>query len=177
MSNYSQASEYSQGTPGVAAPHVSSVLSQQDYLSRVEYARDEIRSLGTNIQDIASQHQRALASADQNSSTQLEGLVTQTQLKTTQIRDQIKFLEGDAVKTQDGSKNVKARQAKQLKDQFEQALRDYQQEEVGYRQRYRDQIARQYKIVNPEASEAEVREASELDWGSEGVFQTAVCHT
>jgi syntaxin 1B/2/3 len=174
MSNYSQASEYSQATPGVAAPHVSSVLSQQDYLSRVDYAKSEIKALGTNIQEIAAQHQRALSSAEQNSSAQLEGLVTQTQLKTTQIRDQIKFLEADALKTKDGN-SIKPRQLKTLKDQFDQALKDYQQEEVGYRQRYRDQIARQYKIVNPEASEAEVREASELDWGSEGVFQTAVC--
>jgi syntaxin 1B/2/3 len=28
--------------------------------------------------------------------------------------------------------------------------------------------------VNPDASEAEVSEAAEMDWGSEGVFQTAV---
>ena len=78
------------------------------------------------------------------------------------------------MKTQGGTKGVKARQAQQLKNDFEKALGDYQQEEVAYRQRYRDQIARQYRIVNPEASEAEVQEASELDWGSEGVFQTAV---
>jgi syntaxin 1B/2/3 len=119
-------------------------------------------------------HQRALSSPDSSSSAQLENLVTQTQLKNTQIRDQIKYLELDALKTQDGTKGVKARQAKQLKSDFEKALKDYQQEEVGYRQRYREQIARQYLIVNPDASAAEVNEASELDWGSEGVFQTAV---
>jgi syntaxin 1B/2/3 len=115
-----------------------------------------------------------LSSPDTNSSAQLEALVTQTQLKNTQIRDQIKFLEMDASKTQDGTRAVKARQAKQLKTDFEKALEDYRSEEVSYRQRYREQIARQYRIVNPDASEAEVNEASELDWGSEGVFQTAV---
>jgi syntaxin 1B/2/3 len=130
--------------------------------------------LSSNIQEIASLHQRALSSPDSSSSAQLENIVTQTQLKNTQIRDQIKSLELDAAKTQDGTKSVKARQAKQLKSDFEKALKDYQQEEVAYRQRYREQIARQYRIVNPEASEAEVNEASELDWGSEGVFQTAV---
>lgn len=78
------------------------------------------------------------------------------------------------MKTQDGTKSVKARQAKTLKTDFEKSLKDYQQEEVAYRQRYRDQIARQYRIVNPEASEQEVQEASNMDWGSEGVFQTAV---
>jgi syntaxin 1B/2/3 len=173
MSNYSQASQYSQ--PG--APATSTILTQQDFLARVDFAKSEIRGLSSNIQEIAALHQRALSSPDSNSSAQLENLVTQTQLKNTQIRDQIKYLESDAAKTQDGTKSVKARQAKNLKTEFEKALKDYQGEEVTYRQRYRDQIARQYRIVNPEASEAEVNEASELDWGSEGVFQTAVCIT
>lgn len=173
MSNYSATSNYSNaGAP--AQPHTSSVLTQQVFLERVDLAKAEIRTLSSNIQEIASLHQRALSSPDSNSSAQLESLVTQTQLKNTQIRDQIKFLEADALKTQDGTKGVKARQSKQLKSEFEKSLKDYQQEEVGYRQRYREQIARQYRIVNPEASEAEVNEASELDWGSEGVFQTAV---
>jgi len=61
-----------------------------------------------------------------------------------------------------------------LKSGFDQELQGYRQEEVSYRQRYREAIARQYRIVNPEASEAEVNEASNLDWGSEGVFQTAL---
>jgi syntaxin 1B/2/3 len=155
-------------------PATSHVLTQQDFLSRVDFAKSEIRNLSSNIQEIASLHQRALSSPDSSSSAQLENLVTQTQLKNTQIRDQIKYLEADAAKTQDGTKSLKARQAKNLKTEFEKGLKDYQQEEVAYRQRYRDQIARQYRIVNPEASEAEVNEASNMDWGSEGVFQTAV---
>jgi syntaxin 1B/2/3 len=59
---------------------------------------------------------------------------------------------------------VKSRQAKQVKGEFEKALSDYQKEEIDYRNRYRDQIARQYKV----------KEAGELDWGNEGVFTTAV---
>jgi len=174
MSNYSQSSNYDHAGAPAMPPPSSTVLTQQDFLARVDYAKSEIRALTSNIQEIASLHQRALSSPDNNSSAQLENLVTQTQLKNTQIRDQIKYLEADAAKTQDGTKNVKVRQAKQLKSDFEKSLKEYQQEEVAYRQRYRDQIARQFRIVNPEATEAEVQEASELDWGSEGVFQTAV---
>jgi syntaxin 1B/2/3 len=173
MSNYSGTSQYDNaGAP--ALPTSSSILSQQDFLSRVDFAKAEIRNLSKNIQDIASLHQKALSSADNSSSAQLEDLVVQTQLKNTQIRDQIKFLETDALKTKDSTKSLKSRQAKQLKGEFEKSLNDYKQEEVTYRQRYRDQIARQYRIVKPEATDAEVQEASELDWGSEGVFQTAV---
>jgi len=174
LSNYSEASNYSNAGAPISAAPTSTVLTQQNFLERVDFAKAEIRTLSSNVQEIASLHQRALSSPDSNSSAQLESLVTQTQLKNTQIRDQIKYLEADALKTQDGTKGVKSRQAKQLKSEFEKSLKDYQQEEVGYRQRYREQIARQYRIVNPEASEAEVNEAAELDWGSEGVFQTAV---
>merc|ERR1711939_421175 len=35
-------------------------------------------------------------------------------------------------------------------------------------------IARQYRIVNPEATDSEVQEAADADWGNEGVFQTAL---
>jgi len=173
ISNYSTTSHYSNsGAPAASGP--STILTQQNFLERVDLAKSEIRTLSSNIQQIASFHQRALSSPDSSTSAQLEDLVTKTQLKNTQIKDQIKFLELDAAKTQDGTKSIKVRQAKQLKSDFEKALNDYQQEEVSYRQRYREQIARQYRIVNPEASEAEVSEAAEMDWGSEGVFQTAL---
>ncbi|TVY57401.1 Syntaxin-like protein psy1 [Lachnellula cervina] len=167
-SNYSNA-----GLPATPAS-TAYVLSQQDFLARVDNAKAEIRNLTSNISEITTLHQRALSSPDSSSSSQLENLVAQTQLKNTQIRDQIKFLEGDLLKTQDGSKSTKSRQARSLKTEFENALKNYQNEEVTYRQRYRDQIARQYKIVNPEATESEINEASQLDWGSEGVFQTAL---
>lgn len=173
MSNYSQSSNYDHaGAPAV--PNSSTIVSLQDFLARVDFAKSEIRALTSSIQEIASLHQRALSSPDSSSSAQLEGLVTSTQLKNTQIKDHIKYLQGDAAKTQDGSKSTKVKQAEQLKKDFERALGDYQQEEVAYKQRYKEQIARQYRIVNPDATEAEVQEASELDWGSEGVFQTAV---
>lgn len=152
----------------------STTLSQSDFLARVDLVKSDIRSLTSSIQEISTLHQRALSSPDSSSSGQLEDLVTRTQLKNSQIRDQIKFLEGDAAKTQDGSKSVKSKQANQLKSEFGKVLNNYRQEELTYQKRYREQIARQYRIVNPEASEAEVNEATNLDWRSEGVFQTVL---
>ncbi|RQM06272.1 hypothetical protein DH86_00001069 [Scytalidium sp. 3C] len=173
LSNYSQDSHYANsGAPAPQAP--STVLSQQNFLERVDFAKAEIRTLTSHIQDIATYHQQALSSPDSNSSARLEELVTNTQLKNTQIRDQIKYLELDAAKTNDGTRSIKDRQVKQLKADFDRELKNYQQEELTYRQRYREQIARQYRIVNPDATEEEVQEAAEMDWGSEGVFQTAL---
>jgi syntaxin 1B/2/3 len=133
-----------------------------------------MRELSTSISQISTLHERALSSPDASASAQLESLVTQTQLKNTQIRDSIKYLEGDAGKTSDSSKNIKVTQSRNLKKDFERELQNYRDEEIAYKKKYQTQIARQYRIVNPEATEAEVKEASEADWGNEGVFQTAV---
>ncbi|KAI4597410.1 hypothetical protein KJ359_004516 [Pestalotiopsis sp. 9143b] len=150
-------------------------LTQQDFLQRISHLREQIGTLTTNVQAIASLHQRALAESDGGlSAQQLERLVAETQTLNGGIRDQLKFLATDASRTTDGSKSLKDQQVSTQKANFERELRAYQQEESQYRQRYRDQIARQYRIVNPDASEDEVRQATEADWGNEGVFQTAL---
>jgi syntaxin 1B/2/3 len=156
-------------------PQGAVTLTQQDFLQRISHLREQIGTLTTNVQAIASLHQRALAESDGGlSAQQLERVVAETQSLNGGIRDQLKFLATDASRTTDGSKGLKEQQVSTLKNNFERELRAYQTEESQYRQRYRDQIARQYRIVNPDASEDEVRQATEADWGNEGVFQTAV---
>lgn len=150
----------------------SAVLSNNDFLSRVNGVRQQITSLSSQVSAIASAHQRAISSPDGNASAQVENLVSQTQALNTQIKDQIKHLEVDAARS--GGNATKDSQIRNLKTQFTNQLQEYRKEEEQYKSRYQEQIARQYRIVNPEASDEEVREASEANWGDEGVFQTAV---
>ncbi|KAI0971559.1 t-SNARE [Xylaria arbuscula] len=153
----------------------SNTLPQQDFLGRIDFLRNEIGTLTNNVQTIASLHQRSLAEADGGvSGQQLERIIAETQALNAGIRDQLKFLANDANRTVDGSRTVKERQVSTIKAQFERELHSYQEEERSFQSRYRDQIARQYRIVNPDASEDEVRQATEADWGNEGVFQTAL---
>jgi syntaxin 1B/2/3 len=149
------------------------VLSNQDFLSRVEAAKADIRQLTQYISEIASAHQRTLNSPDASSNSALESIITQTQVLNTSIKDQIKYLETDAARS-GRNNNIKNSQVGQLKTSFKKQLEEYRNEEASYERRYREQIARQYRIVNPEATDAEVQEASNADWGNEGVFQTAV---
>ena len=153
----------------------SNTLPQQEFLNRCQFLHNEIGTLRTNVSAISSLHQRSLAEADNGlSSQQLERIVADTQALNAGVRDQLKFLANDAAKSDGGLQNLKKKQVDHIKAEFERELRNYQTEEGAFRQRYRDQIARQYRIVNPDASEDEVRQATELDWGNEGVFQTAV---
>ncbi|KAK3984244.1 t-SNARE [Cladorrhinum sp. PSN332] len=151
------------------------VLSQNDFLQRVSAIRQEIQSLTANIRDIETLHGRALADTDGNAQSQLDALVAETQLKNTSIRGQIQSLKSDTERTQDGSFNVKKRQFESLNNDFKETIQNFLREEQAYKQRYREQIARQYRIVNPQATEAEVQQAADADWGDEGIFQTAVC--
>lgn len=165
----------------VAPVSSSPVLSLQDFLSRVSYIRSEIGYLSGDVAQIERLHQQALSSAggsgggDGSSATQrLDALVASTSLRNTAIRDQIRALEQDRARTSDGSRASKDKQVEGLKAHFKKELEAYQRKEAEYRERYREQIARQYRIVNPDASEDEVRQATEADWGNEGVFQAAV---
>ncbi|KAI4867358.1 t-SNARE [Hypoxylon rubiginosum] len=153
----------------------SDTLAQQDFLGRIQFLRNEIGTLSSNVRSIASLHQRALAEADGGvASQQLERIVADTQTLNGGIRDQLKFLANDANRTTGAGHSLKERQVATIKAEFERELRNYQEEEGSYSQRYRDQIARQYRIVNPDATEDEVHMATEADWGNEGVFQTAL---
>lgn len=113
-----------------------------------------------------------ISSPDSNSSARLEQLVTNTQILNTGIKDEIKYLEKDTVRSMGNS--VKENQIQALKKNFQGQLQSYQRQESEYQKRHRDAIARQYRIVNPDATDAEVQEAANADWGNEGVFQTAV---
>ncbi|EGR47670.1 t-snare, syntaxin [Trichoderma reesei QM6a] len=171
---------YGQGTAGgngyaqEQASRQPTVLSQQDFLNRVQNLRNDIKALTGDIDYIGQLHQRTLSTTDQEATQQLEHYVAQTQIRNTAIKDGIKGLERDLLKTNDSSRNTKKTQLESLKTFFKSELDKYQSIERDYQQRYREQIARQYRIVNPDASEDEVRQATEADWNNEGVFQTAV---
>ena len=113
-----------------------------------------------------------LSSPDNRSSAELESIVSQTQIRNTQIKDEIKFLERDTAR--DPSNSFKRTQVESLKRTFKSQLEDFQREEADYSKRYREAIARQYRVINPEATEAEVQEAANADWGDEGIFTQAV---
>lgn len=147
-------------------------MSNQAFLTRVDAVKSEINNLTQQVSSIAAIHQRVFSSPDSNASAQLESVTTQTQVLNERIKDEIRALEVDAKRS--GSNATKDTQVRSLKNSFKQQLEYFRKEELEYSAKYRDQIKRQYKIVNPDATEDEVQEAADADWGNEGVFQTAV---
>ncbi|KAH7385985.1 t-SNARE [Pyrenochaeta sp. MPI-SDFR-AT-0127] len=194
-SNYSQPSQYSQAGAPLSAPNTNThnvphtgvpaetghyaqlqpgpkPLTQQDFLSRIDGTKQRIGQLTSDIQAISTVHQRMLSSPDNRSSAELESIISQTQIRNTQIKDEIKFLEKDAAREPNNS--FKRTQVEALKRTFKSQLEDFQREEADYSKRYREAIGRQYRIINPDATDAEVQEAANADWGDEGIFTQAL---
>ncbi|KAF2122835.1 t-SNARE, partial [Lophiotrema nucula] len=171
-SNYSQGSQYSNQPLSQPPTQQRGPISQADFFGRIDAAKAQINHLTNDIQQIATIHQRLLSSPDSAQSAQLESIISQTQIRNGQIKDEIKRLELDAAK--DPTNRSKTTPVESLKRQFKAQLEDFQREESDYSKRYREAIARQYRIVNPEAPEEEVQAAANENWGEEGIFQTAL---
>ncbi|KAF2670553.1 t-SNARE [Microthyrium microscopicum] len=155
-----------------AAPANVRILTQAEFLENVDEVSNAMKELDGNIARIAELHQRAISSTDQSITAQLEDQVSNTQHLNHTIRQLIRRLEEDSARRP--SDDFKRKQIARLKNSFKDRLNEYTQEEQQYKRRYQDQIGRQYRIVNPQATEEEVREAQEANWGDEGVFQTAL---
>ncbi|KAK3681578.1 syntaxin-like protein psy1 [Podospora appendiculata] len=155
-------------------------LSTTDFLTAVQQTRNEITSITADVQQIALLHQRALDGSNNNAEgiRALDGLAAAAQAKNARIREQLRALKTDAGLRRAGSGAgagfSKESHVLSLGEEFKRELRAYLEEERRFRELYRLQIARQYRIVNPGASEAEVALAVERDWGDEGVFQSAL---
>jgi syntaxin 1B/2/3 len=150
----------------------SQPMNKQDFFQRIEGVKQRIGMLTQDIAQIGTVHQRMLSSPDSRSSAELESIVSNTQIRNTQIKDEIKFLERDAAR--DSNDRTKRTQVEALKRQFKTQLEEFQKEEADYSKRYREAIGRQYRIVNPDATEEEVNEVANADLGDEGIFTQAV---
>jgi syntaxin 1B/2/3 len=155
--------------PGYAAPQGDNL---QDFFDEVEQIRGGIERVNANIATIESLHQRSLNDIDENSqqNTQhrLEALVSETSSLNNSLASRIKVLKGKA--SRDESKGP---QVGVLDRNFKDTLRKYQMVEKNFADRTREQMARQFRIVRPDATEEEVRQACEDSQGQQ-IFSQAV---
>ncbi|KAI5841474.1 t-SNARE [Morchella snyderi] len=151
-------------------------MELQEFLNEVTGIRNLISTFRQNVLNISSLHNQSLQSYDHGSTTgssgQLEALVADTSILTKQLRDGIKYLERDTLMSDYSAQSTKGVQTEKLKSDFDKELKAYQQVENQFRTRYRDQMSRQYRIVNPEATDAEVEQLVES--GETQIFSQAL---
>ena len=138
--------------------------------------RDIDRGIDTieqNLQRLRALQQRAIDDPDASQNTQtnreLDALTSETM---TLYRNFTKRLQ--AIKSQKASGDPRnAPQVGRVDRKLKNAINQYQQAESEYRRNVAQQMERQYRIVRPDASDSEVREAVE-DTSNNQVFSQAV---
>jgi len=144
----------------------------QDFYDEVDQIRNEIDTVNANISRIESLHQRSLTdidvSAQQQTQSQLEAIVAETSALNNALVGRIRILKTKA--SRDASKGP---QVGVLDRNLKAALRKYQLVEKNFADRTREQMARQYLIVKPDATKEEVQQACEDTQGQQ-IFSDAI---
>jgi syntaxin 1B/2/3 len=125
-----------------------------------------------NLEQIGQLQQQMLQSTDTSSNSpparQLDGLISETMQHYRALTDRVRRIKGkpDAASAKNGP------HVDRVDRRLRQAMNQFQVLESQFRNRMQEQMARQYRIVRPEASEDEVREAVEDTSGQ--VFSQAL---
>ncbi|BGP38539.1 hypothetical protein JCM10449v2_002474 [Rhodotorula kratochvilovae] len=150
------------------------------FFAEVESIQDEIKQLQYNINNVSELHSRRLASTDDQTQSataaQLTQLTNQTTGLTNSIRNGITKLNDANKKSPQGDPNFPTRklQIGNLQNGFKRALEEYNLVEKRSREKYRDRMARQIKIVKPDATDAEIKAAWEDSQGGAQIFSQAL---
>ncbi|KAM7220806.1 putative snare protein [Rhypophila decipiens] len=132
-----------------------------------------IDQIDANLNQLRMLQERSLIEADASGSStsrQLENLSAQTMDMYRDLTDRVRKVKSNP----EGRQPRNTAQVGRIDRRLKKAIQDYQTVESQFRKKTQDQMARQYRIVRPEASEAEVRAAVEDTSGNSQVFQQAL---
>lgn len=126
-----------------------------------------------NLEQLRMLQQRTLDDADSSSSSvanrQLDSLSSETMAQYRTLTERVRTVKSN----RDARTPKNSPQVGRVDRRLKQAIQEFQQVESQFRKRTQDQMARQYRIVRPDATEQEVRAAVEDTSGGQ-VFSQAL---
>ena len=130
----------------------------------------EIDTIDANLNQLQHLQAQTLGdvSANSKAARELDGLSADTMALYRELTPRVRALKADPAASNPRNSSQVSRVDNRLKD----AIRNYQTVESSFRRGIQEQIARQYRIVRPDADEAEVQGAVEDTRGE--VFQRAL---
>ncbi|GJD02610.1 SNARE domain-containing protein [Colletotrichum higginsianum] len=133
-----------------------------------------IDQIEANLNQLRMLQERTLTDADTSASSstarQLDALSSETMTMYRSLTDRVRTVKSSP----DGQTPRNSPQVGRVDRRLKGAIQQYQQVESAFRKRTQDQMARQYRIVRPDADEREVREAVEDAGAGAQIFQQAV---
>jgi len=129
-----------------------------DFWGELSATQSNLSQLQEEIQAVRAAHQQSLTSTDPQAAAYADQLNDQARSTREACKNQIKRL----FKLAKGDKAMKT-QVEGVKTRFTTLLQEHQVVEKEFRKKVKDRVERQYKIVNPQATEEEVRQVTESD--------------
>lgn len=130
-----------------------------DFYAEISSIQDTIKTFNANVSRIDELHSRSLNNTDdaaaQRNASQLQELVEDTSALSATLKRRVKDLERQGGGGRDGQ--IRKQQTALVKSKFVDAIQSYQTVEQQYRQKYKQRMERQFKIVKPDATPEEVR--------------------
>ncbi|KAK9370716.1 t-SNARE [Lipomyces kononenkoae] len=145
------------------------------FFGEIDSIKNAISQFDNNVARIESLHNRSLneidVEQDQWNQKQIDSLVAETSQISNTLKYKIKSLEGKS--RSDSTKRV---QVDAVKKTFMDSIQRYQSVEASYGMKYKQRAERQYRIVRPDATDDEVRQAIEDTSGSQ-IFSQALLNS
>ncbi|WWC87744.1 uncharacterized protein L201_002636 [Kwoniella dendrophila CBS 6074] len=129
-----------------------------DFWAELSTTNTLLGQLQDQIGQVRQAHQASLASTDPGARAYASELNDVARDKREETKNQIKKL----YKLAKGDKAQKT-QAEGVKTRFQSLLQEHQVIEKEFRKKVKDRAERQYRIVNPQATEDEIRQVTESD--------------
>jgi len=149
--------------------------TMSNFYDEISSIQSSLKQFNENVSRISELHSRSVNTADeaasQRTAAELEDLVADTSALSDTLKRRIKALERQGGSGRDGQ--VKKQQTGLVKTKFVEAIQNYQTVEQQHRQKYKQRLERQYKIVKPDATPEEIRAVVEDDNGGQ-VFSQAL---
>lgn len=149
---------------------------QDHILNEVRNIDRAIDDIENNLQRLTNLQSRSLndtdTSANSSLNRELDALNADTMTKYRGLVQRVRTIKSNP---ESGNPRNSAQVGK-VDRRLKTAINQYQQVERDHRRKMQDQIARQYRIVRPDASDAEVREAVE-DTSNQQVFSDALINS
>mmetsp|Transcript_1523 Transcript_1523/g.3153 ORF Transcript_1523/g.3153 Transcript_1523/m.3153 type:complete len:331 (+) Transcript_1523:209-1201(+) len=140
-----------------------------DFFDKVKGVKDDMSAIRSNINKIKELHAKIVTEVSQTKSKEhsaaLDNLLQDTSRISIKVKDTLRTIESE----HEGYAEEHGKDSSQFKihqnmhgtitKKFVELMKDYDEVQTRYKGLLRDRVARQVKLVNPNATEAEVEEA------------------
>lgn len=146
------------------------------YMNEIQDINSSLDQYGNLINLISNKQRNLLQELDLNeedsdySSQQIDALISEAQSLQLDLKSRIKNVQTQAAHARD---QTKMDQAETCRKRFLELIQDYRMTEANNREQTKVQAERQYRIVKPEATDAEVKAVVE-DGNGQQYFQQAL---